>query len=114
MGASSYIPTYIPETYVVIGLADIAAMFGVTTRTIRNWRQKEGFPIARLPSGVWCLSLGLLDVWLAERNRIDPYAGGEVPMNFKRQETQVLAKARKVAASLGRDELQMILVEAVE
>ncbi|MCA1366666.1 helix-turn-helix domain-containing protein [Bradyrhizobium sp. BRP14] len=110
MGNSSYIPKYVPESYVVIGLDQIAAMFGVTRRTIQNWRQKEGFPIARLPGGCWCLSLGALDFWLLERSRIDPYAGGEQPLQFQHTPRK-RAEARKVASQIAPDELQAILQE---
>lgn len=94
--------------YVVIGLAAIAELFGVTTRTIQNWRRKEGFPIARLPSGTWATTLDLLNVWLAGRHDIDPYArDGKTPAHF-----QDGAVARKVAGEMTEVELQAILASA--
>lgn len=97
-----------PETYIVMGLENIAKLFGVTTRTIQNWIRKEGFPAARLPSGTWCITIGNLNMWLMERNAIDPYGrGGKQPAQFQER-----ALARKAAREIPQDELQAILASA--
>lgn len=107
--AGRFVPEYVPEGYLVMGLENIAGLFGVTSRTIRNWRVKEGFPIARLPSGIWVLSLGLLDVWLQKRHDMDVYCR-EVPLQF-RKETIARGEARKAAAELSDTELQEIFAD---
>lgn len=103
---------YNPETYIVIGLDDIAKIFGVTRRTIQNWRRKEGFPIARLPSGSWALTLGNLDRWLLMRNDVDPYCrDGETPVQFEHV-TRARTMATKAAMEIPHEELQAIISSA--
>ena len=96
--------------YIVIGLANVAKLFGVTPRTIQNWIRKEGFPAARLPSGTWAVTLGNINLWLAARQGIDPYSrDGETPKQF--QVTRIQSRAAKAASEIPETELQAILEE---
>ena len=52
---------------IVAGLAPIAAMFGVSTRTVARWIENEGFPAATLPDGHIATSVTLVDLWLLGR-----------------------------------------------
>lgn len=55
---------------VVIGLDQIARLFGRTRQTIARWIRHEGFPAARLPDGVWATTPSLIDSWLLARNTL--------------------------------------------
>ena len=52
---------------ILVGADSIAATFGVDRRTITRWVKREGFPVATLPSGHVCTTLGLIDLWLLGR-----------------------------------------------
>ncbi len=63
---------------ILVGAEAIAETFGVDRRTISRWVEKEGFPVATLPTGHVCTSLGLVDLWLLGRLKKLP-AGGRGP-----------------------------------
>ena len=52
---------------ILVGAEVIAATFGITRRTLHRWSQRQGFPIATLPTGHVATSLGLIDLWLLGR-----------------------------------------------
>lgn len=59
---------------VIIGADRIAGLFGVDAKTILRWGDKEGFPLATLPSGHVATTMTLIDGWLlmrAEARRTD-------------------------------------------
>ena len=65
----------LPQTSngIITGLTPIAAMFGVSTKTIRRWVEKEGFPAAKLPDGHVATSVTLVDLWLLGRLRLTAF-----------------------------------------
>ena len=65
----------LPQTSngIITGLAPIAAMFGVSTKTIRRWVENEGFPAARLPDGHVTTSVTLVDLWLLGRLKLTAF-----------------------------------------
>ena len=62
----------VPQTSsgIITGLAPIASVFGCSTRTIRRWIEKEGFPAATLPDGHIATTLTLVDLWLLGRLKV--------------------------------------------
>ena len=65
----------LPQTSngIVTGLAPIAAMFGVSTRTVARWIENEGFPAATLPDGHIATSVTLVDLWLLGRLKVTAF-----------------------------------------
>ncbi|TCL70458.1 hypothetical protein [Rhizobium sp. BK251] len=90
---------------IIIGLDEIAAMFGRTRQTIANWRLTEGFPIARLPSGEWFTTMSLIEDWLLARNAVDPYCGAPKPLRDRTEQ------AKRLAQAVPDDEVLRILEE---
>jgi hypothetical protein len=106
---ASNIPSPLPASFLIIGLDNIAGLFGRTRETIRRWRQKEGFPIARLPDGTWFTTVTLIDEWCIARNQLDPYVTGEdTPWSYTSREKFLL---RKTVAEMDPSEALAILRE---
>ena len=65
----------LPQTSngIVAGLVPIAAMFGVSTRTVARWIENEGFPAATLPDGHIATSVTLVDLWLLGRLKVTAF-----------------------------------------
>ena len=52
------------------GLPAIAAYLGYTPQTIRRWKSKHGFPLYKMPDGVWQTSTELIDRWGMARENV--------------------------------------------
>jgi hypothetical protein len=52
------------------GLPEIARYTGFCVMTIRRWKNKHGFPIYKLPDGVWQTSTELIDRWGMARENV--------------------------------------------
>ena len=65
----------LPQTSngIITGLAPIAAMFGVSTKTIRRWVETEAVPAAKLPDGHVTTSVTLVDLWLLGRLKVTAF-----------------------------------------
>ena len=61
------VPRPTADRGIVFGLHNIAAMMGVSTRTIIRWGEREGFPLATMPNEVRVTSERLVDYWLLSR-----------------------------------------------
>ena len=52
------------------GLPAIAAYTGFTVQTVRRWHYRHGFPLYKLPDGVWQTSTELIDRWGMARENV--------------------------------------------
>ena len=56
----------------IVGLEQIAALFGKSRWSVARWIRNAGFPAARLPDGTWFTTRSLIDAWVLERRGRDP------------------------------------------
>ena len=52
---------------VVIGLDNIAGLFGRSRCALKRWVASDEFPAAQLPDGTYVSTVRLIDRWIAER-----------------------------------------------
>ena len=57
----------------IVGLEQIAALFGKSRWSVARWIRNAGFPAARLPDGTWFTTPSLIDAWVLERRARDPF-----------------------------------------
>jgi hypothetical protein len=56
---------------ILYGLSDIAKYVDFSIGTVRRWKRREGFPMAKLPNGVYMSSTELVDRWVLARAAVE-------------------------------------------
>jgi hypothetical protein len=67
----------------IIGLKNIAKLFGRDRQTISRWIRHHGFIARRMPNGHWVTSLTFVDEWIAEGHRLDPLVTKAKPIRTR-------------------------------
>jgi hypothetical protein len=66
--------------------------------------------MARLPTGEWVTTMGLIEDWIRARNSVDPYCHqAEVKMAPVVRRLDALARARFLASGIDRAEVLALL-----
>ncbi len=56
----------------IYGLEAVAAYMRYAPGTVRRWKRHHGFPLFKMPVGVWATSTELIDRWLMSRDEPEP------------------------------------------
>ena len=67
----------------IIGLKNIAKLFGKDRQTISRWIKHHGFVARRMPNGHWITSLTFVDEWIAEGHKLDPLVTKAKPIRTR-------------------------------
>lgn len=59
-------PVY--DRTLLYGMPAIARYLEVSVGTVHRWKRTQGFPMGKLPGGVWCTSTELIDRWILARD----------------------------------------------
>lgn len=69
---------------------NIAKALNIGLRTVRNWRERYGFPVFHLPDGQVATTVGMIEAWAEERRNTQLAE----PTNGQRRGTRYAARSR--------------------
>ena len=87
----------IPQTSggIIVGIANVAKLFGCHPKTIERWARGFGFPLATLPSGHRATTGTLCDLWLLSRLPVQPPLPKTVAQSAKPDDAAVAATLQR-------------------
>lgn len=70
---------------IVVGLKNIGALFGKSSRTAYRWITQHGFIARQMPNGHWFTSLTFVDQWIQDGHANNPLVKGTKPIRVRRK-----------------------------